>query len=260
MTYPPDVHLLRDLAFTGTRSGDISTNTLAVTPGLCDEHGVRLGVLATMLDVSGAGIALHAIAPDWIATADLQAHLIRPVSTGTVAVQCRPLRVGARSIVVHAEMRDDDGVLCGTGRMAFARIPGSATKAKVEDVTDPETPRFSMDGGHPITDSVTERCGMEPVGPGQLRFDKTPYVENSFGTVNGGVLALAADAAAVSACGSGSARDLHIHYLEQIGAGPVGVTAEVIRDDESGYLCAVRIEDRADHRLVAIADVFVSKN
>jgi acyl-coenzyme A thioesterase PaaI-like protein len=260
MSYPPDVHLLRDLAFSGTRSGDISTNTLAVTAGLCDDLGVRLGVLATMLDVSGAGIALHAIAPDWIATADLQAHLIRPVPGGIVAVQCRPLRVGARRVVVDAEMRDGDGVLCGTGRMAFARIPGSATKAKLDGVTDAETTHITMDGGQPITDSVTERCGMNPVGPGQLRFDKSPYVENSFGTVNGGVLALAADAAAVSACGGGSARDLHIHYLEQIGAGPVGVTAEVVRDDESGRLCAVRIEDRADHRLVAVADVFVSPN
>jgi uncharacterized protein (TIGR00369 family) len=257
VSYPPDIHLLRDLAFSGTRSGDVSTNTLTVTPGLCDELGVRLGVLATMLDVSGAGIALHAIAPDWIATADLQAHLIRPVAGGTVAVECRPLRVGARRVVVEAEMRDRDGTLCGTGRMAFARIPGSATRATVEDVTDPETTGFTMDGGHPIIDSVTERCGMEVVGPGQIRFDKSPYVENSFGTVNGGVLTLAAEAAAVSATGGGSARDLHMHYLEQIGAGPVGVTAEVIRDDDNGRLCAVRIEDRAEHRLVAIADVFV---
>jgi acyl-coenzyme A thioesterase PaaI-like protein len=256
MTYPPDVHLLRDLAFSGTRSGDVSTSTLTITPGLCDDRGVRLGVLATMLDVSGAGIALRAITPDWIATADLQAHLIGAVPAGIVAVECRPLRVGARRVVVEAEMRDGDGALCGTGRMAFARIPGSATRAAVADVTDPETTGFTMDGGHPVVDPVTERCGMDFVGPGQIRFDKSPYVENSFGTVNGGVLALAAEAAAVSA-GGGTARDLHIHYLEQVGAGPVGVTAEVIRDDETGRLCAVRIEDRAEHRLVAIADVTV---
>jgi len=260
VSYPPDVHLLRDLAFSGTRSGDVSTNALAITPGLRNGQGIRLGVLATLLDVSGAGIALHAIAPDWIATADLQAHLIRAVPEGIVTVECRPLRVGARRVVVEAEMRDGGGARCGTGRMAFARIPGSATRAAVEDVADPETTGFTMDGGHPIVDAVTERCGMELVGPGQIRFDKSPYVENSFGTVNGGVLALAAEAAAVSATGGGTARDLHIHYLEQIGAGPVGVTAEIIRDDDAGRLCAVRIEDRAEHRLVAIADVLVGSH
>ena len=257
MTYPSDRHLLRDLGFSGTRADDRSVNELVVTPGLRDDRGVRLGVLATMVDVGGAGIALHAIAPDWIATADLQAHLIRPVTDGVVDVECRPLRVGARRVVVEAEMRDGAGVLCGTGRMAFARIPGSATRADVTAVTDPATTRFAMDGGDPITEPVTEQCGMEIVGPGQIRFDKAPYVENSFGTVNGGVLALAAETAAVSAAGGGSARDLHIHYLEQIGEGPVGVTAAVVRHDDAGQLCTVHIEDRGAGRLVAVADVTI---
>ena len=257
MTYPPARHLLRDLGFSGTRSSDRSINELPVTPGLCDDRGVRIGVLATMVDVGGAGIALHAIAPDWIATADLQTHLIRPVIDGVLAVECRPLRVGARRVVVEAEMRDGAGVLCGTGRMAFARIPGSATRADVSAVTDSHTTRFAMDDGDPILDPVTDLCGMEIVGPGQIRFDKAPYVENSFGTVNGGVLALAAETAAVSAAGGGSARDLHIHYLEQIGAGPVGVTAAVVRHDDAGRLCTVLIEDRGARRLVAVADVTI---
>ena len=114
-----------------------------------------------------------------------------------------------------------------------------------------------MDGGHPITDSVIARCGIETIGPGRLRLEKSPYVENSFGTVNGGVLALAAEASAVSAAGGGHAQDLHIHYLEQIGDGPVAVTAEVMRDQGAGRLCAVRIEDRSTDRLVAVADVLV---
>ena len=57
MTYPPARHLLRDLGFSGTRADDRSVNELVVTPGLRDDRGVRLGVLATMVDVGGAGIA-----------------------------------------------------------------------------------------------------------------------------------------------------------------------------------------------------------
>jgi acyl-coenzyme A thioesterase PaaI-like protein len=263
MTYPPAVHLLRDLGFRSSRDGDTSTASLEITPGLRDRHGLRLGVLATLVDVSGAGIALAAVAPDWIATADLQTHLVRPLQEGVIEIECRPLRVGAKRVVVDAVLRDGDGVLSGTGRMAFARIPGSATRATVEAQSDRQPTKFAMDGGTPIDDSVLERCGMTAVGPGQLRFDKSPYVENSFGTVNGGVLALAAEAAAVSAAGGlhepdRQARDLHIHYLEQIGDGPVAVTAEVTRDDDAGHLCTVRIEDRATpSRLVAVADVLV---
>ena len=259
MSYPPPVHLLRDLAFSSDRATGVSTNTLPVEAGLCDEHGVRLGVLATLVDVSGAGVALEAVAPDWIATADLQTHLVRPIAAGSVVVECRPIRVGARRLVIDAILTDGEGGFCGTGRMAFSRIPGSATKASAADVREPKPAGFTMDGGTPITDPLTERCGMQLVGPGQLRFDKSTYVENSFGTVNGGVLALSAEVAAVSACGGGQALDLHVHYLEQIGEGPVAVTAEVIRDSNSGKLCSVRIEDRADARLVAVADVLVAR-
>ncbi|MEQ8840978.1 MAG: PaaI family thioesterase [Acidimicrobiales bacterium] len=254
MSYPPAVHVLRDLGFV---AHDDHTR-MPVTAGLCDAHGLRLGALATLVDVSGAGIALRSVAPDWIATADLHIHVIRPVAGGDVTIRCRPLRLGARSVVVDAVIHDDDGAVCATGRMAFARIPGSATRVAVDDDGTPRPTGPMMDGGRPILDPVVEMCGMIPVGPGQLRVDKTPYIENSFGTVNGGVLALAAEAAAVSAAGDGWARDLHIHYLEQIGEGPVGVTAEVIRDDVDSKLCAVRIEDRSTNRLVAIADVVTS--
>lgn len=264
MSYPPDIHLLRDLAIRGTRAASETTNTLQVTPGLRDHHGVRLGVLATLVDVSGAGVALREIAPDWIATADLQTHLVRPVSSGSIRLECRPMRIGARRVVVDALLRDDEGAVCGTGRMAFARIPGSATTASVDDINEPRPSSYELDGGRPIIESIIDVCGMELVGPGQLRFDKSAYVENSFGTVNGGVLALAAEVAAVSAAGGAStpelhARDLHIHYLEQIAAGPVAVSAEVVRHDRAGRLCAVEVRDHSTRTLVAAADVFVGE-
>ena len=258
MTYPPEQHILRDLAFSGTRSPELATNSMEITPGLCGREGVRLGVLATLVDVTGAGIALHAVQPDWIATADLQTHILRPVTEGPVSIECRPLRVGARSVVIDAQLRDAEGTLCGTGRMAFARIPGSATKVEIVEALDPAPTAHRMEGGSPVDEPLIERCGMELVGPGQLRFDKSPYIENSFGSVNGGVLALAAEAAAMSATGGGHALDLHIHYLEQIGDGPLAVTAEVVRDQQHSRLCTVRVEDRAHGRLVSTADVLVS--
>ncbi|MDW3217586.1 MAG: hotdog fold thioesterase [Acidimicrobiales bacterium] len=257
MTYPPERHLLRDLAFRGERTHDRASNRIDVTPGLLDDRGVRVGVLATMVDVTGAAIALASIRPDWIATSDLGVHVVRPIERGEVEVTCTPLRVGARSIVVDARIVDDHRSLCAVGRMAFARIPGSATAATMDEAVGDETVHHAIDGGRPIADPIDELCGFTPVGPGQLRFDKGDYVRNSFGTVNGGVLALAADAAAASACGGGSAVDLQIHYLEQIGDGPVGVTGEVVRDDPLPFV-RVRIEDLADGRLVAVSDVTVA--
>lgn len=256
MSYPPDHHLLRDLGFRGERADGRATNRIAVTDGLRLGDGTRLGVLATMVDVTGAAIALSAVRPDWIATADLGVHLVAPITTGEVVVSCEPLRTGVRAIVVDARITDDRGVLCGVGRMSFARIPGSATAATIDETVGGEPVHHEMDGGTRIVEPVTDRCGFTPVGPGQLVFEKAPYVANSFGTVNGGVMALAAEAAAVSACGGGVATDLHIHYLEQVGDGPVGVTAEVARDGPSIFV-TVRVVDRADGRLVAVSDVSV---
>lgn len=259
MSYPPEQHLLRDLGIAGRHQPDLAVNTIAVTPGLSGADGVRLGVLATLLDVTGAPIALAGVRPDWIATSDLRIHRLRPCHGTQLRAETRPLRVGSRSVVVEAALFvDSETAPCATGRMAFARIPGSSTAATIDPAPDSRPVTFAMEGGNPLVDSIVNTCGMVLVGPGQLRFEKSDYVINSFGTVNGGVLTLAAEVAAVSAAGGGDALDLAIHYLEQIGDGPVAVTAEVMRDEGSHRLCAVRIEDRSTGRLVAVADVTVA--
>lgn len=257
--YPPAVHLLRDLAVSGERSAGLATNRLAHHPGLSDRRGgVRLGVLATLVDMTGAGIALATVAPDWIATADLSCHLTAPVA-GDATVVCRPLRAGSSTVVVGAEIIDAEGRVCGLGRMAFARIPGRATRVEVDRRRsgDTEPVLFSMDGGSPIDDSVLDRCGVKVLAPGSLELDKSPYVQNSFGTINGGVQALVAEAAAVSAIAGSHAIGQQIHYLEQVGAGPVRVDAEIMRTGPAP-LCEVRLVDSSDDRLVAVADVVVA--
>ena len=261
MTYPPDHHLLRDLGFSTESGPGWMTTRLPITPGLMGVAGLRLGVLASMIDVSGASIAIRSAVPDWIATADLSVHLIQQTHSPHIDIRCEPLRVGKNSIVVAAEIIDNEGELCGLGRIAFSRIPGSATKASIDELQTSEvrTIRSAIQGGSPIHRPIAELCGFNIVGPGQLRFEKTSYVSNSFGTINGGVLALAADEAAVSASGGSCALDLKIQYLEQVGGGPIGVTAEVVRSnsDASDMLVTVRIEDKENMRLVAVSDVTV---
>ena len=104
---------------------------------------------------------------------------------------------------------------------------------------------------------VARRCGVKVLAPGCLELDKSPYVQNSFGTVNGGVQALVAEAAAVSLTDGSHAIGQQIHYLEQVGAGPVRVEAEIMRTGPAP-LCEVRLVDTGDDRLVAVADVTVA--
>ena len=256
-TYPPAHHVLRDLGVSGLRHTDHAEFGLPARPGLADASGgIRLGVIAALIDIAGAGLALGVVRPDWIATADLTCHLTEPIN-GDVAVTCRPLRTGSSTVVVDATVTDGRSAPCGRARMAFSRIPGSATRADPTHVGDPTMPvPFSIEGGTPIDDPVLDRCGVAETEPGRLVLDKTPYVENSFGTVNGGVVALVAEAAAVSAAGGGRAVDLQVHYLEQVGDGPVLAEATALRPGDPA-LFEVQLVDTADGRLTAIADVAV---
>ena len=89
--YPPPVHLLRDLGISGTRTDDEVRNRAAWQPGLADASGrFRLGVMATIVDMTGAAVALAAVRPDWSATADLNVHLTRTVTAGHVEVAWPP--------------------------------------------------------------------------------------------------------------------------------------------------------------------------
>src|SRR5258705_13283013 len=100
-TYPPDRHLLRDLQLEFDHSdGTTSLAWLPVVSELCTDDGsVRAGALATLVDVIGGGLAATTAQPDWIATADLPLHLVRPATTGRGAAQARGVRPGRPTVL-----------------------------------------------------------------------------------------------------------------------------------------------------------------
>jgi acyl-coenzyme A thioesterase PaaI-like protein len=56
----------------------------------------------------------------------------------------------------------------------------------------------------------------------------SPYVRNSFGAVQGGVVAMPGAMAGTSALGDATLLDLHVAYLAQAREGPFVATAEVL--------------------------------
>jgi len=260
VTYPPERHVLRDLGVHGQRTPTRSTNRIVARRAYDDGHGhVRLGVVATLLDLTGAGVALAAVAPDWIATADLSCHLTEPIPadgrTGIV-VQAGALRAGSSTVVIEADVTDDAGNPCGYGRMSFARLPRSASAGALTPVADDAPVEFVIDGGRDFGDeSIVERCAIS-TGPtssssSSSTLDPIPYVRNSFGTVNGGITALLAEHAAAT---DGVPVGVHVHYLEQVDQGPVDAVVTARRTAPAA-LHEVHITDRSADRLVAVADV-----
>ncbi len=96
--YPPVRHLLRDLGLSFEHGADgTSRASLPVVPEICTDDGaVRAGVLATLVDCIGGGLAAVAAQPGWIATADLTLHVTGAATDGNVTVDARVLRADER--------------------------------------------------------------------------------------------------------------------------------------------------------------------
>jgi acyl-coenzyme A thioesterase PaaI-like protein len=248
--------------------------------------GASLGMLVTLADLGASDPALASCRPDWTATMDLSIHAATPIVDGPIVVDCRLLRVGKKVIAVGAEVFDGHGehdlpALVGaldrdagaggarpptpaaTGIVTFARLPGTAA-AGVDDY-DPGRwlgevrRRVPDDGAGPVPEgSMYERMGLRVVDApgGSVELDRTGYVINSIGTINGGAQAILVEAAAEAAVPGLVATDVQVHYLAQVGAGPARTASRVLRRRPDHAVVDVRVVDagRAD-LTVALATV-----
>ena len=74
---------------------------------MLDDHGrVRAGILATLVDAIGGGLAAYAAAPGWIATADLDLQLIGALDRRRPTVDAigRVLRAGRSTVVIAVDL------------------------------------------------------------------------------------------------------------------------------------------------------------
>jgi uncharacterized protein (TIGR00369 family) len=282
VAYPPEQHVMRDLRIEiEHRSADHALCLAPVTEHVRNRAGAAgLGLLVTLTDTSGALVALPAAAPDWIATVDLSLHSLAPITEGPAIAESRLVRVGKNVIVVGVEVYDahggdqpDGSRPCGSGLMSFARIPGHATRADRRPGEQfGERTTEARDDTHlrrPLFDHIGLR--VVDAATGAVEVDKSEYVSNSFGTVNGGVLGMAFQAAAetrldaldaLDAVDTGSrdrafvAGDAQVHYLAQTEVGPVRTSVRILRVAADHAVCQVRAVDAGnDDRLLALATV-----
>jgi uncharacterized protein (TIGR00369 family) len=240
-TYPPREHVLRDLRVEFEQQADGTGHAwLPVTEFVRNPSGsVHAGVLATLVDLMGGGLAAATVQPDWIATADLTLHVLpRPAGDEVTGVS-KVLRAGRTTAVIEVELHDDAGAL-GIATMSFARLPRRAD--------NPILPTPEAGGGRGsmalpdshLTEPIVDRLGFEVVdaanGAVELALDS--YFVNTLGAVQGGIVATAAVVATDAIVGAHSSDtptpgpvevcDLQITYLALVKAGPLRTTAHLI--------------------------------
>jgi acyl-coenzyme A thioesterase PaaI-like protein len=237
-SYPPAQHMLRDLALTVEHHEDgTSVGRLPVVDAVLDDHGrVRLGILATLVDAIGGGLAAYAAAPGWIATADLDLQIFG-ARTDLTAVDAsgRVLRAGRSTVVLAVDLTAGPQAL-GIATMTFAVLPRRASNPVMPDdrVTGPQS-FVAPSAVSGFTGTALDAFGLRTVDAarGHVELEPTGYVENSLGAVQGGVVATMIERAAELAL-SDAARQplapvgLQLAYLALARQGPIRSEVEVL--------------------------------
>jgi uncharacterized protein (TIGR00369 family) len=262
---------MRDLRIVMDRTA--VDRSLAIAP--VDEHvrnaagAACLGLIVTLIDVSGATLALAAASPDWPATADLAYQAIGPITNGPALAEASVVRRGSNSVVIAVDVFDGLGQEdvagarhAGAGLMTFARIPRRASTVTVDPAGSGGQRTTMARADSHLSAPLLQRIGLRLVdgGVGAAELHKTEYVRNSFGTINGGVVGMTVQGSAEAACAAVGRRlvatDVQVHYLAQIRAGPLRATAHVLRVAEDHAVCRVQAVDASQDDLVtALASV-----
>ena len=277
MSYPPERHMLRDLRLSSEWLDDRTCVARAPVAEFVRDAGggLRLGAIATAIDVAGASLGMAAVHPDRTATIELAYQAMRAVREGPLIVVARPLRQGSRQLAVGIEAfdgrgRDDPAGAepAGLGSVVFHRLPSRADHAPL---AAPERRRAEPSSlgipGSGLDRPYVERAGIRVLDAeaGALEIDNHDWVRNSFGSLNGGMAAtlieFAAERAASAATGQPlAAADLGVLYLAQSGPGPIRTRTRVLRHGDGHAVCRVSVADAGNgDKLLSLGSVTCSR-
>ena len=236
-------HVLRELGFATNRAGDGLEGTAVVAPPLLVPGVPRLrtSVLFTWADTMGGLLAVRSFAPRVPVTLELDVHLRRPApGDGTVRGVASVVKAGRSVFVFEAEFssEEDEGFAVAAGSFMASPDPGVSMPTRIPPAQPPsDTLRVPL----------AERVGCVRRGPGESVLPRLEDGLNSSNTVNGGLIALAAEEAVLSLAPGTTLSSLALRYLQPVRVGPAVATAEVsdgfgrvrIRDAGSGDRLAV---------------------
>lgn len=249
MTVEPDqelpVHVLRELGFAVRHEGDGLTGSAMVTPEMHvpgTDH-LRTSVLAAWVDTVCGLLAVEAVRPAVPVTVELDVHLSGPApASGTVQVAGRTIKQGRSVFVAEVELRAEGRPL-GVGGGSFMTSRDTTVRLPSRLSTDlPAT-------GPRLTVPLAERARCERREPGVAVLPRSEDGLNSSRTINGGLMALAAEEAVLSLAPGATLCSLAVRYLQPARRGPLVATARV----DHGLGLVELHDGGAGHRLSAVA-------
>ena len=246
-----DGHIIQELGFVLTKTPDGFDGTAPVIPEICvpGTRAIRTSILATWTDLCAGHLALDAIAPRVPVTLELDVHVYPQRHwCDTIHAAARPIKIGRSVIVASVEFVDADGDPVAVGAASFMAAPDprlefrAATTEVMALANEPR--RLEM--------PFAERAGCTITEPGTAVLHRSDDGMNASNTINGGLLALAVEEAALSLTPGTTLCSLAMRYVRPLRIGPAIATADVrdgvgrveVRDGGDGDRLAVTATTR----------------
>ncbi|WP_051499818.1 hotdog domain-containing protein [Nocardia sp. BMG51109] len=237
--------ILRELGFATRRVGEELHGSAEITPEMHvpGTSVLRTSVLATWADTTSGLLASLVMGPRVPVTLELDLHLYRPApASGAVRAVGRTVKVGRSVFVAECEF-SVDGEPIGFSAASFMVAPDPEVRFPEGLSVDlPQT-------GERLPVPLAERAECERVAPGTVMLPRSVEGLNASGTVNGGLLALAAEESVLSLAPGSTLSFLGLRYLLGARVGPVAAEARL-----HDGLARVEVRDTGnDNRLTTLA-------
>nr|WP_198429025.1 hotdog domain-containing protein [Nocardia bovistercoris] len=237
--------IVQELGFATRRVGDELHGRAEITPEMHvpGTAVLRASVIATWADMVAGLLASLVMGPRVPVTLELDVNLYRPApSSGTVHAVGRTVKVG-RSVFAAEFDFTVDGEPIAFGAASFMVAPNP-------DLQLP--PQLSIEmphSGYHLPLPLAERACCERVSPGTVLMPRTAEGLNASNTINGGLIALAAEEAVLSLAPGDTLSSLALRYLLAARVGPVIARANL----QSG-LARVEVRDTGNEdRITTLA-------
>lgn len=242
----PNGHILQELGFAATRSREESRGSARIVPEMWvpGTTSLRMSILATWADVAMGYVALSLMAPRIPVTLELDVHAYRPPpSEGTIHAVGRAMKAGRSVLTLGVDFTDQDGGAVAVGTASFMAAPDPDLAVPPERLPGDDLP--AHEGGLRVPFAERARCVRQE--PGVAVLHRSDDGLNASNTVNGGLVALAVEEAALSLTPGDTLSSMSMHYLRPVRLGPAVATAQV-RDG----LARVEVRDAGSEDRLAI--------
>jgi acyl-coenzyme A thioesterase PaaI-like protein len=219
-------HLLRELGFTVAQVGDRLHGTATFVPEMAvpGTDVLRASILATWADTLTGLLAVEDVAPRVPVTLQLDVQMHAPPRpAGRVHAVSRRVKAGRSVIVAAVDFTDDAGTPLATGTGLFMVAP-DPTLTMPSDLRPLEA--LAVPGG-PLTEPFAQRARCRRRSPGVAVLECDEDGLNASRSLNGGLVALVVEEAALSAQPGRTLAAMALRYLRPVRVGPAVATAAV---------------------------------